>query len=129
MSSVSRRVFLSTSIGVAVAQVAFARASAQDAFADGDRVDVFVSIEWSDGKPVVGARVFDHIPNKLLGETNDTGEFFFTADYGAVVRLVEPEYGLQQSLFKVEGKPRGSSETKPGNNSMIAEFAEGWTLK
>ncbi|TBY57684.1 hypothetical protein E0H39_29710 [Rhizobium leguminosarum bv. viciae] len=126
-NEITRRVLLSTSLGIIAATVAMREASAQVS-ADGQRVDVLINIKWNDGKGVEGARVFDHIPNRLLGETNAAGEFFFTADLGTVIRLVEPKYGLQQSLFHVAGTPRTEKSTVPGANAMTSSFAEGWTL-
>ena len=73
-------------------------------------VETHVSITWSDDKPVVGAKVFDHRTNTLLGVTDGTGRLLLTVINGTVLRLVEPTYGQQQSLRIVQGKQKTNKE-------------------
>ncbi|MCB2262130.1 MAG: hypothetical protein LGR52_04220 [Candidatus Thiosymbion ectosymbiont of Robbea hypermnestra] len=86
-------------------------------------VEVTVEISWvPSGDPVEGARVFDHLPNLLLGRTGKDGKFTTKVANGTVLRLVEPKYGLQQALRVVQG------ELHAQNDIRIARVGEGWTL-
>lgn len=86
-------------------------------------VSVTVEILWiPSNKPVEGARVYDHKPNKLIGKTDENGQLKFESENGTIIRLVEPEYGLQQALRIVQGELRSNSDIR------VASMGEGWTL-
>jgi len=78
-----------------------------------------LNITWDNGDPVVGARVYNHIPNVFLGETNKEGTLVFTAKVGTVIRMVEPQYGRQQNLREV-------TEMDVENAKDIIRWIEGW---
>ena len=89
---------------------------------EGD-VEVTVAIEWMpDGEPVVGASVFDHSENSLLGKTDEAGKLVATVPNGSIIRLVEPEYGQQQALRLTQG------ELVNGRDVRVARMGEGWTI-
>jgi hypothetical protein len=75
------------------------------------------------GDPVVGAKVYDHLPNVFLGKTDKNGELVLKIKNGTVVRLVEPEYGEQQALRVVQG------ELTPGSDVRKGRAGEGWTVR
>lgn len=93
-------------------------------------VETHVSITWGDGQPVVGAKVFDHRKNILLGVTGKNGDLLLTVPNGMLLRLVEPNYGQQQSLRIVQGKKKNDREmmAATGTSPYYAVLAEGWTL-
>lgn len=93
-------------------------------------VDTLVEITWSDGTPVVGAKVFDHRQNTLLGVTDRDGKLLLNVLNGTLLRLVEPDYGQQQSLRLVQGKKKSEQEMMAINspNEYSVVMAEGWTL-
>ena len=93
-------------------------------------VDTHVSITWDDGTPVVGAKVFEHRNNTLLGITNSDGKLLLSVLNGTLLRLVEPDYGQQQSLRIVQGKKKGAQEMAiaPGSSEYSVIMAEGWSL-
>lgn len=86
-------------------------------------VEVQIEILWTNmgGAPVVGAKVFEHEVNKLLGETGKDGKLTITVENGTVLRLVEPSYGQQQALRLVQGA------LVPNKSVRVAAVAEGWT--
>ena len=85
-------------------------------------VDVEVEITWDDESPVVGARVYEHVPNSFLGTTGEDGKLSFKSKNGTIIRLVEPEYGIQQALRTVSAKYNAAGD------NYVAGMGEGWTL-
>ena len=86
-------------------------------------VEVTVSIVWlPEGDPVVGASVYEHEENTLLGKTDEAGKFITTVPNGTVLRLVEPAYGKQQALRLVQG------ELSPSRSIRVSAVGEGWTI-
>ena len=66
-------------------------------------VETRVQIRWSDEKPVIGAKVFDHRSGALLGVTDGSGQLLLTVPNGTVLRMIDPVYGQQQALYLVQG--------------------------
>lgn len=112
-------------------QSAFAAAQA----AQSERlVSAVVSITWSDGSPVVGAKVFDHSTNTLLGHTGADGTFHGTVQDGTLLRLVDPDYGVQQSFKRIQAPAAAMStaaadaDASSDNAPVVAMASEGWSL-
>lgn len=58
-----------------------------------------------DAGPVEGVRVFNHDTNDLLGKTDKEGVLIVKGlPNGTKIRLVEPEYGAQQSIMVVNAR-------------------------
>lgn len=93
-------------------------------------VETQISITWSDGSAVIGAKVFDHRSNTILGVTNQFGKLTLTVPNGSLLRIVDPNYGQQQSLRLVQGKKKNdrelmaTSSTSPYSSVLV----EGWSL-
>jgi len=65
-------------------------------------ITVNIKIYWFDDvTPVAGAHIYDHIPNKLLGETDSKGTLSVKVKEGTILRYASPDYGLQQKLVEV----------------------------
>lgn len=73
-------------------------------------VETHVSIVWSDQKPVVGAKVFHHYGNQLLGVTDTAGYLLLTVPNGTVIRMVDPTYGQQQALHIVQAQKKSNRQ-------------------
>lgn len=54
-----------------------------------------IMVQWKDGSPVHGARVFDE-RNRLIGETNKNGTVTLEFGEPTVLRVVDPAYGRYQ---------------------------------
>ncbi len=93
-------------------------------------VETHVGITWSDGKPVIGAKVFDHRNHQLLGLTNQFGKLLVTVPNGTLLRLVEPNYGQQQALIIVQGKRKNDKEllSTTSTSPYFAVVTGGWTI-
>ena len=64
-----------------------------------------------DAGPVEGVRVFNHNTNKLLGKTGKDGVLVIKGlPNGTQIRLVEPEYGAQQSIMVVNARKHWSGQ-------------------
>ena len=83
-------------------------------------IKIELNLTWDNGDPVVGARVYNHIPNVFLGETNKEGVLVFKAEVETIIRMVEPQYGRQQNLRQV-------TEVDIKNAKGIVRWVEGWT--
>jgi hypothetical protein len=87
-------------------------------------VDVKVTVKvkyLDDNSPATGTRIFEHYPNALLGTIPEEGKVELNVPNGTMLRLVEPQYGLQQSIQQVIG-------IKDPNGIAVASMGEGWTL-
>jgi hypothetical protein len=126
---VSRRTFAaSLSVAAVGAVVSPESAKAQfplsgDLRLPDELVDVTVHIVWvPTGAPVLGASVFKHVSNELLGKTDKRGNYRTKQPNGTVLRLVEPKYGQQQALRVVQG------EREPRSPIRVCRVGEGWTI-
>jgi hypothetical protein len=86
----------------ALAGIAAAALVSQAAIGDDGQVRQKVSVKWTDMTPVVGAKVFDNTTNMLLGVTGRKGSVAVKTSVGAVLRIVEPDYGQQQAVIVVK---------------------------
>ena len=74
------------------------------AFGDDDPMTTEISVSWEQtGEPVVGAGVFRMPENELLGFTGSSGRFVANVVPGTSLRVVEPQYGVQQASLVANG--------------------------
>jgi hypothetical protein len=92
-----------SAIFASVVMVQSAAASGTEAMAEQVRQTVVVKL--TDESPVAGVKVFDNSTNQLLGVTDESGSVEVTTIIGAVLRIVEPGYGVQQALRTVQAAP------------------------
>lgn len=97
------RAFLRSLIGVALAALV-AHSSAQQV-----QMTQMVRVLWTSMEPVAGAKVYNHTTNTLLGVTGADGIAVVTAPNGTTLRIVDPDYGQQQSVYVVYTDSSGSA--------------------
>jgi len=64
------------------------------------RVNIYVYME-NDLTPVSGVNVFNDSNGKLIGQTKDDGRVSVYINNGQKIRVVEPNYGLQQGVSEI----------------------------
>jgi hypothetical protein len=64
------------------------------------KVNVYVYME-NDLTPVTGVNVFNDSNGQLIGQTKDDGRVSVYINNGQKIRVVEPNYGLQQGVSEI----------------------------